>query len=163
MSSSANDSLVSDIWTALKKVNDPEIPAINIVEMGMIHHVLLSGNNVIIQFIPTYLGCPALNMIKNRINEALSELDPALKTEVVAVHNPIWSSNRITPEGREKLRQSGIASPPSSYQAGENWNVDCPYCGSSFTTMDNLFGPAACRSILYCKDCKNPFEAIKPM
>ena len=83
--------------------------------------------------------------------------------EVKYVFDENWTTDRISAEGREKLKEYGIAPPPANHKEGDPWNIDCPYCGSTYTTLENIFGPAACRSILYCRTCKNPFEAMKPV
>lgn len=151
------------IWNALQEVKDPEIPPVSMVEMGMIHKVSIENGNVAVQVLPTFVGCPALDIMRKAIVQQVQAVDSVQKVTVDFIFEPAWSSDRISEQGREKLREFGIAPPPLHHKAGELWKVDCPYCGSPYTTMDNLFGPAACRSILYCKHCKNPFEALKPI
>ncbi|ERI10803.1 1,2-phenylacetyl-CoA epoxidase subunit PaaD [Aneurinibacillus aneurinilyticus] len=152
-----------NIWQALQEVKDPEIPPVSMVEMGMIHKVSIESGNVAVQVLPTFVGCPALDIMKKAIIQQVQAVDRVQKVTVDFIFEPAWSSDRISEKGREKLREFGIAPPPLHHEAGKPWKVDCPYCGSPYTTMENLFGPAACRSILYCKHCKNPFEALKPI
>jgi ring-1,2-phenylacetyl-CoA epoxidase subunit PaaD len=86
---------------------------------------------------------------------------PQVQTvDVVFLFDPPWTSDRITDRGMTGLKSFGIA-PPRVIDG--HWEIDCPYCGSTFVSIENLFGPTACRSILYCKSCKNPFEAMKPV
>lgn len=153
------------IWTLLQAVKDPEIPTVSLVEMGMVHAVSVANGVVDIEVLPTFVGCPALEIMKRNIVETLDGLDGLEQVNVKFVFEPAWSSDRITEEGREKLTAFGIAPPPQSelLQIEEIWEVKCPFCGSEHTRMENLFGPAACRSILYCEQCKNPFEAMKPV
>jgi len=149
------------IWTLLREVKDPEIPVISMIEMGMIHRVTISEATVEVEVLPTFIGCPALEMMKSEIQEKLLSIEGVREASVRFLQEPAWTSDRISGEGREKLRSFGIVAPPRGSVPGEEWEVRCPYCDSPHTRMDNMFGPAACRSILYCKHCKNPFEALK--
>ncbi|WP_245590501.1 1,2-phenylacetyl-CoA epoxidase subunit PaaD [Aneurinibacillus terranovensis] len=151
------------VWELLREVKDPEIPSISMVEMGMIHRVLVTAESIRVDVLPTFVGCPAIEMMRKAIIQQLQTLEEVPAIQVHFVFNPHWTSDRISEEGREKLKSFGIAPPPRNHQPGDPWVVDCPYCGSPYTTLDNLFGPTACRSILYCKHCKNPFEALKPV
>ncbi|MFC4769731.1 1,2-phenylacetyl-CoA epoxidase subunit PaaD [Effusibacillus consociatus] len=150
-------------WNLLEEVKDPEIPAVSMVEMGMINKVSVEDDVVSVEVLPTFVGCPALEIMKSAIVKKLGTVEGVREVQVNFVFEPAWSSDRISDSGREKLREFGIASPPCKHRIEEPWEVKCPYCGSSHTTMENLFGPTACRSILYCKHCKNPFEAMKPI
>lgn len=151
----------NEVWKGLQEVKDPEIPSISVVEMGMIHHVSVGEGTVVIQFMPTFVGCPALKIIEKNIVERITEIEGVREVQVKFIVEPVWTSERISESGREKLRQFGILPPPR--ESEEMWELECPYCQSKNTTLDNLFGPAACRSIAYCRDCRNPFEALKPI
>ncbi|AQR77510.1 1,2-phenylacetyl-CoA epoxidase subunit PaaD [Paenibacillus larvae] len=152
---------IERIWELLQDVKDPEIPAVSMIEMGMIHKATVMEGVVTIEVLPTFIGCPALEIMKNNICEKLDSIDGVREVKVNFVRRPIWTSDRINDEGREKLRSFGIVPPPRGCRPGETWEICCPYCDSPYTRLDNLFGPAACRSILYCSQCKNPFEALK--
>ncbi|WP_096201960.1 1,2-phenylacetyl-CoA epoxidase subunit PaaD [Bacillus sp. FJAT-45350] len=156
---------VEAIEKALHDVKDPEIPSVSIGELGMIYDIILDGdNNIHIKLIPTFVGCPALDIISRDVKNAVNnQIDVTGTLEVTYVFDDSWSTDRISEEGREKLKEYGVAPPPANHKEGDPWEVDCPYCGSTYTTLENIFGPAACRSILYCKSCKNPFEAMKPV
>ncbi|MEI5908993.1 1,2-phenylacetyl-CoA epoxidase subunit PaaD [Bacillus spongiae] len=147
----------------LHRVKDPEIDSISIVELGMVEHIELSKDSVQIQLLPTFMGCPALDIIKENVEKVLRQLEGVESVKVQFLHSPPWTSDRISEVGREKLKDFGIAPPPKFSKDEGSWDVDCPFCGSTYTTLENLFGPTACRSILYCKQCKNPFEAMKPI
>lgn len=149
------------IWVLLQEVKDPEIPVISMIEMGMIHRVVVSESVVEVEVLPTFIGCPALELMKSKIQEELLSIEKVREVIVRFLREPAWTSDRISDEGREKLRSFGIVAPPLGCTTGEEWKVRCPYCDSPYTRMDNMFGPAACRSILYCRHCKNPFEALK--
>lgn len=155
--------LESAILKALQTVKDPEISTVSIVELGMLEKITNSPEKVTIFLLPTFLGCPALEIIKNNVKSAVSQVAETIAIEVEFLLSPPWTSDRITEEGRRQLLEFGIAPPPQFFSETGEWKVDCPYCGSTYTTLENLFGPTACRSILYCKSCKNPFEAMKPM
>lgn len=160
------DALLSrkqEVWGKLELVTDPEITSVNLIEMGMVEDVELAGSQVTVQLIPTYIGCPALNMMERDIVEAVSQIEGVDEVMVIFRKSPIWTSDRITAEGREKLKEFGIAPPPLEAKQAGIWEIECPYCNSPKTVMNNIFGPTACRSIFYCNTCKNPFEAIKPV
>jgi ring-1,2-phenylacetyl-CoA epoxidase subunit PaaD len=155
--------LKDKVFECLLDVKDPEIPSISIVDLGMVSRVSLRSGGVTIYVLPTFIGCPALEIIQKNIKEAVGRLGEAGTVEVEYVYDPPWTSDRITIRGREELKKYGIAPPPEYLKESGIWEVDCPYCGSPYTMMENLFGPTACRSILYCKTCRNPFEAMKPI
>lgn len=160
------------VWAALADVKDPEIPPVSIVDMGMVHRVVLQGGDagavrVRVEIIPTFVGCPALGIIRWDVAARLGALDGVGEVEVDFVLDPPWTSDRITPEGRERLRSFGIAPPPCASEGQPliplAEALACPYCGSLDTHLENLFGPTACRSIYYCDGCRQPFEGMKAM
>jgi ring-1,2-phenylacetyl-CoA epoxidase subunit PaaD len=164
----------NDVRAALDSVPDPEIPGISIVELGMIGEVVVAADGIRVELLPTFVGCPALEVIRESIEMRLASFGLTVAVDV-SFATP-WSSDRISPEGRAKLRQSGFA-PPPPVRAGRalpmlevsggappgEAPVACPYCGSARTTLDNAFGPTQCRSIRHCEDCRQPFEAFKPI
>ncbi|MCM3666435.1 phenylacetate-CoA oxygenase subunit PaaJ [Mesobacillus subterraneus] len=151
------------IIEALQTVKDPEIDSVSIIELGMVEEVENTPNGVFIKLLPTFMGCPALEIIKKNVVNAVTAIDEVQNVEVQFIYHPPWTSDRVSDIGRERLKEFGIAPPPRHIAETGEWQADCPYCGSTYTTMENLFGPTACRSILYCKSCKNPFEAMKPV
>lgn len=154
---------VTQIQNALEAVQDPELPAVSIVELGMVHDVRKEEGRLLIELLPTFSGCPALSLIEEEVKKAVQPYVTTEPVDVKFVYDPPWTTERITENGRKKLKEYGIAPPPPLRKEGEPWHIECPYCGSTWTTMENLFGPTACRSILYCTSCKNPFEAMKPV
>ncbi|MDN4608248.1 phenylacetate-CoA oxygenase subunit PaaJ [Sporosarcina sp. F6_3S_P_2] len=160
MSESASTTRILEV---LKKVKDPEIDSVSIIDLGMVEEVTNSGNTVKVVLLPTFLGCPALEIIKKNTMDAIKQLPEVVEVEVEFAYHPPWTSDRITEEGHVNLRAFGIAPPPRHFEEDGSWHVDCAYCGSTYVTMENIFGPTACRSILYCKSCKNVFEAMKPV
>ncbi len=149
------------VWEALEEIPDPEIPVVSLVELGVIRSVDVENGHVRIEFTPTFLGCPALEFMKRAIEEKVPGADVAVITD------DSWSTDRITPTGREKLRAAGFA-PPAPREASAPKLVQlqanvfrCPYCGSTETRLENLFGPTPCRSLRYCESCRQPFEQFK--
>jgi ring-1,2-phenylacetyl-CoA epoxidase subunit PaaD len=155
--------LESEIMKALQSVKDPEMSTVSITELGMLDRIELDFTRLTVFLLPTFLGCPALEIIKENVKKAMMDFKELTVVEVEFILSPPWTSDRITMEGRRQLLDFGIAPPPNFTSETGEWQVDCPFCGSTYTTLENLFGPTACRSILYCKSCKNPFEAMKPM
>ncbi|MFN2467229.1 MAG: 1,2-phenylacetyl-CoA epoxidase subunit PaaD [Gaiellaceae bacterium] len=153
------------VWEALAGIPDPEIPVISIVDLGVVRDVTVSGGRVRVEFTPTFLGCPALEHMRDAIAARISEL--GAEPEVDVVLDDSWSTDRITPAGREQLRAAGFA-PPAPRGAGapqliqlERGAFRCPYCGSTETRLENIFGPTPCRSLRYCDGCRQPFEQFK--
>lgn len=155
--------LKAQIMAALHAVKDPEIDSISIVELGMLAGIDVLQKRAVIRLLPTFMGCPALEIIRKNVIAAVSALEEIEETEVDFILHPPWTSDRVSAAGRERLKEFGIAPPPRYIAETGEWHADCPYCGSTYTSIENLFGPTACRSILYCKSCKNPFEAMKPV
>jgi ring-1,2-phenylacetyl-CoA epoxidase subunit PaaD len=154
------------IWEALAEIPDPEIPAVSLVDLGVVRDVTVDGDRVYIEFTPTFLGCPALEVMRDQMAEAVHELGARADVEVVL--DDSWSTDRITAEGRRKLRESGFAPPKPRGNGGQPQLVQlqrqifqCPYCGSTDTRLENIFGPTPCRSIRYCAACRQPFEQFK--
>lgn len=151
------------IYEVLETVKDPEIDTVSVIDLGMVEHVKIDKQHVVVEMLPTFSGCPALNIIQANVERAVNALEEVESVEVRFIFNPPWTSDRVTEKGKVGLKLFGIAPPPNYLEEDSSWHVDCPYCGSTYVTMDNIFGPTACRSILYCKSCKNPFEAMKPI
>ena len=149
---------------ALAGVADPEIPAVSVLDLGMIENIDIDGDHVTVTLLPTFVGCPAIEVIKEDITAAL--LDVGLTTELKVVYQPPWTSERITDEGKRKLKEYGLAPPTGRSTVGKVTLTllkpgPCPYCGSSNTILESPFGPTACRATCYCRACRNPFEQFK--
>jgi ring-1,2-phenylacetyl-CoA epoxidase subunit PaaD len=155
----------SDVWEVLREVDDPEIPGLSLVDLGIVHRVEVDGPAIRVELMPTYLGCPALEIIRRAVTDRLAPL--ADQVDVQFTHESAWTADRITPAGREHLRRLAIA-PPVPFDASRALQVlvapptPCPNCGSRLTTLENAFGATLCRALHYCATCRNPFEAFKP-
>ncbi len=153
---------------ALSEVMDPELPMLSVVDLGIVHRVEVAYDGPIrVEILPTFVGCPALELIKSAIAQRLAAFGRAV--EVTATFEVPWTSERISAEGRRALAAAGIA-PPTGVPGGLagtlidlESRVACPLCGSRRTVLENVFGPTQCRTIRYCADCRQPFEAIKPV
>ena len=157
------------VRAALAEVMDPELPMLSVVDLGIVHRVEVNPEGPIrVEILPTFVGCPALELIKSSIADRLAAFGRPV--EVIATFEVPWTSERITEAGRAALLTAGIA-PPGADSAGIvqgglidlGQRVPCPHCGSRRTMLENLFGPTQCRTIRYCADCRQPFEAIKPV
>jgi ring-1,2-phenylacetyl-CoA epoxidase subunit PaaD len=154
-----------DIWSALEHITDPEIPVVNIVEMGIVRDVVMVGEKTTVKMTPTFSGCPALETMRQAIYTCLQNLG-ATSVEVETVLHPPWSTDWITASARAKLLAFGLA-PPAIH--GGNVNVmlfdtsTCPRCGSTNVAIKNNFGSTLCRAIYVCHNCKEPFEQFKAL
>jgi len=153
------------VWDALSEIPDPEIPVISLVDLGVVREVDVHDGTVRVDLTPTFLGCPALEVMRDAMADQIRAL--GAEPEINVRLDDSWSTDRITPEGREKLRASGFAPPapreataPTLVQLQSNVHR-CPYCGSTETRLENIFGPTPCRSLRYCATCKQPFEQFK--
>lgn len=156
------------VWAVLATVPDPEIPAVSVVDMGMIKEVEVDGTTARVVVLPTFTGCPALPIIKSDVAKAVSQIPGIDAVDVEVTFVPPWTSDRITAEGRQKLEGFGLAPPTGDgpvliAQIGLPTVAICPFCGSKNTHNENPFGPTPCRSLYYCDECRNPFEQFKPI
>ncbi|MET0211331.1 MAG: 1,2-phenylacetyl-CoA epoxidase subunit PaaD [Burkholderiaceae bacterium] len=152
----------------LAQVPDPEVPAVSLVELGIVRDLLETADGVEVVLTPTYSGCPATEVIEQNVRDALSRFGTVTITMRRA---PAWTTDWITDEGREKLRRYGIA-PPGPVAAGEGVPIrlmfrekplPCPRCGSTHTEKLSAFGSTACKAMHRCLDCREPFEHFKPI
>ncbi len=141
------------IREAIGAVADPEMPVVSIGDLGMVHLVDREGDTIRVSILPTFLGCPAAEMIQAAVAERLEGM--GLAATVAMSHAVPWTSDRITSAGRAALLAAGIAPPTEAV------DPPCPMCDSTRTVMDNAFGPTQCRSLHYCRDCRQPFEAFR--
>ena len=167
MAGLATRPLESVVWAALHDVHDPEIPTISVVDLGVIRRVTVGEGSVRVELLPTFVGCPAINVLQESITDRLREFADDVSVNV-SFAEP-WTTERITDAGRAALRAAGFAPPPARHE-DESRNLlilpvmpvaECPYCGSRNTTLENAFGPTLCRAIYHCANCRQPFEQFK--
>ncbi len=156
-------------WAALQGVPDPEVPVISVCDLGIVREVKSDERGTHVVLTPTYSGCPATEVIADSVRAALEQagLGPVTLSQRLA---PAWTTDWITPQGREQLLAYGIA-PPGEACAAESTspirlrprNLACPHCGSLQTERLSAFGSTACKALHRCLDCREPFEHFKPI
>ncbi len=150
-----------EVWEALAEVADPEIPTVSVVDLGIVRQVEVMPRGIRVEILPTFVGCPALDAIRDAVAERLAPLAAEIQVDVTFAEP--WTTERISPEGRRRLRESGFA-PPMPATAGLVPLLPvarCPFCDSRRTVLENPFGSTLCRAIYYCTDCRQPFEQFK--
>lgn len=164
-------SRVDSAWAALNAVLDPEVPALSVVDLGLVREVIDHDDELEIVLTPTYSGCPATEVIEQSVLDAIDAagLGPA---RVTMRRAPAWSSDWISTEGKRKLLEYGIAPPgpvladgtaPIRFVGRRQAAVPCPRCASAHTERISAFGSTACKSLHRCLDCREPFEHFKPI
>ena len=163
------------IWELLEAVTDPEIPVVNLREMGILRAVRQGPGGLEVVITPTYSGCPAMGQMEDDVASALASAGVAAR--VITQLAPAWSTDWMTPEARAKLRAYGIAPPVKNACAaggaqvvafaarrglGQADRVACPQCGSDNTTEISHFGSTACKALYRCLQCMEPFDYFKP-
>jgi ring-1,2-phenylacetyl-CoA epoxidase subunit PaaD len=165
--------VAANIRDALHGVHDPEIPPLSIVDLGIVERVTVTGDEVRVELLPTFAGCPALDVIREDVAAAAGHVAGERRIDVRFVASPPWTSDRITPAGREALRSYGLTPPTGAAPVSSSGPIPirlgiaperarCPFCGSEDTVRESAFGPTLCRSTHFCNGCRNPFEAFKP-
>jgi len=155
----------SDLWEALGTITDPEIPVLSLVEMKVIRSVSVGHDRAHVVISPTFVGCPAMDMMKSEIRNKLVSFGINHIT-IETTFSPPWSTDMLSEETREKLRLFGIAPPP---QRGANLQTDltqpvrCPFCSSEQTVLESPFGATLCRQLFFCQGCRQSFERFKPL
>ncbi len=155
----------ADIYRWLEDVKDPEIPVLSIVDLGVITNVVVDGEKVEVEMTPTFVGCPALDIMKTEIINVLAGHNAGQVSVKISYREP-WSTNKISEKGKTALKQFGLAPPPSFQIIGDIEILEhavCPLCNGTNTEIRNLFGPTLCRSIHFCYDCNEAFEQFKPL
>ena len=160
----------TELFELLRGIPDPEVPALDIVELGIVRRVeLRPDGGVTVDVTPTYSGCPAMHVIEQEIVAALRAKGHD-RVELRTVYSPAWTTDWLSDAAKAKLKAYGIAAPG---RAGLDQalvpltsvvrRVACPYCGSSNTERKSEFGATACKAIHYCHHCDQPFEEFKAL
>jgi ring-1,2-phenylacetyl-CoA epoxidase subunit PaaD len=160
----------ASIREVLATIPDPEMP-ISITDLGLVEDVRVDGDRVSVDILPTFVGCPALDMIRGDIETKVGALPGVDTVEVSFLYDPAWSVDRITEAGRESLRAHGVTVPERGGRLDVPGHggptplgtsaVRCPFCDSDRTRLESSFGPTRCRMIFYCDACRNTFERLK--
>ena len=165
----------SDILDVLRSIPDPEMP-ISIHDLGLVEALELTpgpeGTEVSITMLPTFVGCPALDMIADDVRTKVGAVPGVSEVDVQFTFDPPWSVDRISAAGRDDLRAHGVTVPEQGSRLGVPGHqggivtlrtsaVPCPFCHSTSTRLDSPFGPTRCRMIYYCEACRNSFEHLK--
>jgi ring-1,2-phenylacetyl-CoA epoxidase subunit PaaD len=166
--------LLERVRAAVADVPDPELPPVTLGMLGMVHDVTVTDGAVRVELLPTFAGCPAIEVMERDVIAAAAGLDGVEQVTVRFRYDPPWTPDRIDATGRERLREFGIA-PPGGVTGGPAPEGrltlpllvapdprPCPYCGSDDTERESSFGPTPCRDVRFCRGCQQPFEAFKP-
>jgi ring-1,2-phenylacetyl-CoA epoxidase subunit PaaD len=157
-----------DVFAILDEVKDPEVPVLSVVELGIVRDVVVNGSAVTVTITPTYSGCPAMRVIEEDITAAL-EARGLSPVRLETVYAPAWTTEWLSAEAKQKLAAYGIA-PPGRVAADSLVMLTraptveravCPYCGSKDTELRSEFGSTACKAIMYCRGCEQPYELFK--
>jgi ring-1,2-phenylacetyl-CoA epoxidase subunit PaaD len=169
---SGNAMTTVEVLNVLAEVQDPEIPVLNIVELGIVRHVHLEGDTVQVEITPTYSGCPAIQAIEEAIVRILQQ-QGFQQVIVRKVFQEPWTTDWMTEEARNKLRAYGIAPPPAHaatapdliplpvFSSVQTLPISCPFCNSEQTRQISAFGATACKALFFCEACRQPFEYFK--
>jgi len=164
----AGESRVARAWGVLGSVPDPEVPALSVVDLGLVREITEDGEGLAVVVTPTYSGCPATEQINDAITRALED-DGLGPVSVTMRRAPAWTTDWISDAGRERLRAYGIA-PPGRCSSDEGTpirilarGIDCPRCGSAQTQRLSAFGSTACKAMYRCLSCHETFEHFKPI
>ena len=154
----------------LTEVKDPELPMIDVVELGVVRDVVFEGGAVRVDITPTYSGCPAIQVIEREIVATLSSYgfdDVRVRT----VYSPAWTTDFMSEATKAKFREHGIAPPRGPAETSgiaelvslrrATHTRECPFCRSSNTVQKSEFGSTACKSIHFCNSCHQPFDHFK--
>ena len=154
------------IWSLLEEVNDPEVPVLSIVDLGIVREVRRDGNRVEVIITPTYSGCPAMDAIRMNIRMVLLQ-HGYTDAVITTVLSPAWTTDWMSNKGKEKLQAYGIAPPLPTQQVchpglfHREEAIQCPRCHSYHTQRISEFGSTACKALYRCEDCKEPFDYFK--
>ncbi len=156
--------LKPQLLSILESVKDPEIPVLNVIDLGVIREVLVNDKEITIKLTPTYSGCPAMDVIGDDLERAFAA--HGYTTHIQLIMSPPWTTDWITDRGRRALEEYGIAAPleetaDKDVLLNDKKLVKCTNCGSQDTRLVSQFGSTACKAMFQCEDCKEPFDYFK--
>ena len=148
------------IYAYLEEINDPEVPVLSIIDLGIVRDVIMHEDDEIeVVITSTYTGCPAMDLIASTIKIELATLG-FKKIKITMALSPAWTTEWMSEEGKRKLLEYGIAPPDKRFAIAKD-GVDCPQCRSHNTRLISEFGSTACKALFQCNDCKEPFDYFK--
>lgn len=162
----AKDISIAAIRSLLGEVNDPEVPVLSILDLGIVRDIRVDGDRVEVVITPTYSGCPAMDMIRMEIGAVMAR-NGFEDVRITTVLSPAWTTEWMSQEGKDKLRAYGIAPPNPLQQVchvrpfHREEAVQCPHCRSYHTSLISEFGSTACKALYRCEDCREPFDYFK--
>ena len=154
------------IYSYLEEINDPEVPVLSIIDLGIVRDVKMNNEELEVVITPTYTGCPAMDMITATIKIQLATLG-FKKIKITQALSPAWTTEWMSEKGKRKLKEYGIAPPNPKQQVcdqklfAEAEAVQCPHCNSYHTHRISEFGSTACKALYQCDDCREPFDYFK--
>ena len=155
-----------EIRGILNEIPDPEVPAISIVELGVVRDIRITDNGVEVDITPTYSGCPALKTMEDDVRAKMQEHNIPVK--IKTIFKPAWTTEWMSDETKEKLRAYGIAPPQKlnfanlhPFAKDQSDPLACPFCSSTNTRLTSQFGSTACKALYFCDNCHQPFEHFK--
>jgi ring-1,2-phenylacetyl-CoA epoxidase subunit PaaD len=149
-----------DVWRVLGSINDPEVPVLTILDLGIVKDVSVREDEIQVTITPTYTGCPAMDMISMNIRLALME-QGYKNVKIIPVLSPAWTTDWMSEAGKAKLQQYGIAPPSGNAGSIPADGIPCPQCMSTRTKLLSEFGSTACKALYQCLDCREPFDYFK--
>jgi ring-1,2-phenylacetyl-CoA epoxidase subunit PaaD len=155
----------ASIFNILSKIQDPEVPVLSILDLGIVREAKEINEGVEITITPTYTGCPAMDVIATQIRMEMMA-HGFTNVQVKTVLSPAWTTDWMSEEGKQKLKAYGIAPPLHSQQVCStelfaDEVIPCPHCNSIHTRKISNFGSTACKALYQCDDCKEPFDYFK--
>ena len=151
-----NNSVHQQLWSLLDSVHDPELPGLTIWDLGILQDITKTTRGWLIEITLTYSGCPAVGVIKEDITAALRNAGISEEIAVEVVLSPAWSTDLISPAGKQQIKDLNIAPP-----VNDPSTIQCPICNSNNTEVVSEFGSTACKALYRCKDCLEPFDYFK--
>lgn len=157
-----------EVWDILQTIPDPEVPAISIVELGVVRNVeIINADSIKVQITPTYSGCPALKTMEDDVKEKLHQ-QGFTNVEIETIYKPAWTTDWLNESTKQKLKEYGIA-PPAKLTIEHliplgklsKQLLACPFCDSDNTALTSHFGSTACKALYFCNTCHQPFEHFK--
>jgi ring-1,2-phenylacetyl-CoA epoxidase subunit PaaD len=149
---------VEQVWSWLAEIPDPEVPAVSIVDLGIVRDVQFSGDQCVVTVTPTYSGCPATEVIAQNIRQALTD-HGIEQVQLQTRLSPPWTTDWMNAAAKEKLSGYGIAPPNTLISISPR--IACPLCGSTRTALLSQFGSTPCKALYRCQDCLEPFDYFK--